>query len=314
MLDFTGKKIVITGSDGFLGSFVLDELKRSGVKEESLFLPTFPDYDLRSMDNCLKAIAGRDVVIHLAARVGDANEQKAKPAEFFYDNLLLGVQMIEAARRAKIKKIVLIGTMNSYPAIAPSPFVENSLWDGYPEAVNAPYALAKRVLAVQASAYYEQYGLQSVYLIFSNLYGPRFNIDTPRSFLVTMIKKICDAKINNYPSVELPGTGLPIREFLYASEAARAIVLALKNYSTSEPLNIGSGEAVTLRLLADLIAKLSGYSGNIIWTGGKRVWDDSVRCLDFKKAMKEIGFSPKIKLSDGLRSTIDWYISQKNKP
>ncbi len=310
MLELRGKRIVITGSSGFLGSWIIKELLSKGVRREDIALPVFPEYDLRSSEHCLRILKKGDIIIHLAARLGTVRDQQAHPGEFFLDNILIGTEMLEAARISGAEKILLVGSINSYPAALTPPFREKNLWDGYPEKENASYGLAKRLLDVQSRAYRAQYGLSSVYVILPNLYGPGYDILKPSTFISLLVQKFFDANAAGEKTVFLQGTGSPSREFFYVEDAARGLVEALCKYDNEEPLNMGSGDVVILRDLAALIAEESGFSGEIKWDG-KALGPDAVRFLDSSRAKQEIGFVPKVGIQEGIRRTIAWYRKER---
>jgi len=265
-MELMGKKIVVTGGAGFLGGFVVDELKRRGVPRENIFVPRSSEYDLRIRENCEKAVRGQDIVIHLAARVGGIGFNREKPAELFHDNIMMGVQLMEAARLAGVQKFVAVGTICSYPKFTPVPFREEHLWAGYPEETNAPYGLAKKMLAVQAAAYNAQYGFNAINLMQVNLYGPRDNFDLESSHVIpALIRKAVEAKKRGDTFVEAWGTGKPTREFLYVEDAARGIVFATERYNKPEPVNLGSGMEISIKDLTEKICGLVGFSVEIRW-------------------------------------------------
>jgi GDP-L-fucose synthase len=304
------KKILVTGGGGFFGSHLIDKLvNKRGVHLENIRIPLSNNCDLRLYDNCTKAVKDMDVVIHLAAKVGGIGYNKKYPGTLFYDNAVMGIQLIEASRKEEIQKLVLIGTVCAYPKYTQVPFKEESLWDGYPEETNAPYGIAKKMLLTQSKAYRKQYDLNSIYLLPVNLYGPRDNFHLEYSHVIpALIRKMVDAKIKKLKKVTVWGTGKVSREFLYVEDAADGIILATERYNKSEPVNLGMGKEITIRKLVRLISELVGYKGEI-------VWDTSMpdgqprRCLDTKKAKKEFGFQAKTSLIKGLGKTINWYKS-----
>jgi len=310
---FANKRILVTGGSGFLGSFVVEKLKARGCKD--IFVPRSKDYELVEM-NAVKKLysdAKPEIVIHLAARVGGIGANRANPGRFFYDNLMMGVQMMEVGRQTGIEKFVAIGTVCAYPKFAPLPFHEEDLWNGYPEETNAPYGLAKKMLLVQAQAYRKQYGYNAIYLLPVNLYGPGDNFDPESSHVIpALIHKCIKAQRLAPPSVVVWGTGKPTREFLYVEDAAEGILLATEQYNKPDPVNLGAGFEISIKDLVDLIVKLTGFRGEITWDSTKPDGQPR-RMLDVTKAEKEFGFKAKTKFEEGLRKTIEWYISNRNK-
>jgi len=309
---WNGKRVLVTGGAGFLGSFVVNRLVQEGVNREMLRIPRSHEMDLRSWDNCLKVVRDIDIVIHLAARVGGIGFNQKYPATLFFDNSIMGIQLMEAARRENVKKFVAVGTVCAYPKFATVPFKEDNLWNGYPEETNAPYGLAKKMLLVQAQAYRQQYGFDAIYLLPVNLYGPGDNFHPEHSHVIpAMIKKMVDAKDEKRKEVVLWGSGGASREFLYVEDAARGIVMAAEKYDKSEPVNLGRGEEITISELAKLIAELAGYEGTIIWDGVKPDGQPR-RCLDVSRAAREFEFLAGTSLRQGLAKTIEWYVEQKH--
>jgi len=309
-MNLKNKKILVTGGAGFLGTFVVKKLLERGIPRKNIFIPRSKNMDLRNFKNCQKAARGKDIVIHLAAKVGGIGFNKEKPGELFYDNLAMGVQLMEAARQAKVKKFVAIGTICAYPKFTPVPFKEKNLWDGYPEETNAPYGLAKKMLLVQSQAYRQQYKFNSIYLLPVNLYGPGDNFDPKSSHVIpALIKKVIDAKKNNRQSIEVWGTGKASREFLYVEDAAEGIVLATERYDGAKPVNLGSGSEIKIKKLVQLICKLMDFKGKIIWDISKPDGQPR-RCLDISEARKKFGFKAKINFRVGLTKTTDWYLTQ----
>ncbi len=307
MTFWDGKRILATGGAGFLGSFVVDTLLSKGISKDCIRIPRRRDMDLRRWENCIKAVKDIDVVIHLAAKVGGIGFNRGYPAELFYDNAIMGIQMIEAARQEGVEKFVCLGTVCAYPKFTPVPFVEEELWNGYPEETNAPYGLAKKMLLVQSQAYRQQYGFNSIYLLPVNLYGPKDNFDPRSSHVIpALIKKFIDAKRDNKRTVEVWGTGNASREFLYVEDAARGIVLAAERYNKPEPVNIGAGREIKISELVNLIADLTDFKGEIIWDRSKPDGQPR-RCLAISRAKEEFGFEPKVDFKEGLRKTIEWY-------
>jgi GDP-L-fucose synthase len=304
---FVRKNIVVTGGNGFLGSHLIEELRSSGC--ENVLAPRSLEYDLRRPEGVSRLYDNMrpDVVIHLAAVVGGIGANRENPGSFFYDNLMMGVEMMEQARRRGVEKFVAVGTVCAYPKFTPVPFKEDDLWIGYPEETNAPYGLAKKMLLVQAQAYRQQYGFNAVYLLPVNLYGPRDSFDPARSHVIpALIKKCVDAVENGARKIEVWGTGSASREFLYVSDCARAILLATQQYNKADPVNIGSGREITIRELTSLIADLTGFKGEISWDSSKPDGQPR-RCLDVARAKSEFGFHAKTEFVQGLRTTIDWY-------
>jgi len=314
MMDLKNKKILITGAHGFLGRHLVKKLLgNGGVPEENLFLPTASDLDLRKWENCKTAVAGQDIVIHLAAKVGGIGFNQEKPGELFYDNIIMGVQLIEAARQANVKKFVAIGTVCAYPKFTPVPFKEEDLWIGYPEETNAPYGLAKKMLLVQSQAYRAQYGFNSIFLLPLNLYGPGDNFNSSSSHVIAaVIKKVYEAKKNNNDFIELWGTGKATRGFLYVEDVARGIILATENYEKSEPVNLGSALEISIKDLAQLICKLMDFKGEIRWDSTKPDGQPR-RGLDVSRAKQEFMFEAKTDFAEGLKNTIDWYNKELSK-
>jgi GDP-L-fucose synthase len=315
---FENKRVLVTGGSGFLGSFVVEKLKARGCK--NIFIPRSKDYDLVEMEAVRRLYrdAKPDFVIHLAARVGGIGANRANPGRFFYDNLMMGVQMMEVGRQRGIEKFVAIGTVCAYPKFAPVPFHEEDLWNGYPEETNAPYGLAKKMLLVQSQAYRDQYGFNAIYLLPTNIYGPRDNFDLESSHVIpALIRKCVDASppTSNLqpPTVTVWGTGKPTREFLYVEDAAEGILLAAEKYNKPDPVNLGAGFEISIKDLVNLIAKLTGFGGKIIWDSAKPDGQPR-RILEVTKAEKEFGFKAKTDLEQGLKKTIAWYIAnQKTK-
>ena len=309
MLDLTGKHILLTGGAGFLGSWVRRALVARGVPDHQIFVPRSDTLDLRQWENCEQAVAGRDVVIHLAGNVGGIGYNREHPGELFYDNLMMGVQLMEAARLAGVEKFVAIGTVCAYPKHTPVPFAESSLWDGYPEETNAPYGLAKKMLLVQAQAYRQQYGFNAIYLLPVNLFGPEDNFDLASSHVIpALIRRIAEAMDAGQDEVEVWGTGSASREFLYVEDAAEGIVRATERYDSPEPMNIGAGREITIRDLVTTICRLLGYKGRIRWDASKPDGQPR-RMLDTSRAERECGFKARVTAEDGLRRTIEWYRS-----
>lgn len=307
MENLNKKRILISGGAGFLGSFVLREFRRRGCK--NLFIPRSKDYDLVEMADVRRLM--RDfrphVIVHLAAKVGGIGANQENPGKFFYDNLMMGVQLMEAARRSCVEKFVATGTICAYPKYTPVPFKEEDLWEGYPEETNAPYGLAKKMLLVQAQAYRQQYGFNSIFVLPVNLYGPGDNFEPDSSHVIpALIKKCCDAIRENKKEIVVWGSGRATREFLYVEDAARGIFRATRLYDKPDPVNLGAGFEISIRVLANRIAHLTGFTGRILWDKTKPDGQPR-RCLDAAKAKKEFGFTAKVSFDEGLKKTIRWY-------
>ena len=312
-MQLKNKKILVTGGKGFLGSYVVRELLKRGLSSDQIFVSSSKTADLRKWDACNRIVKKMDIVIHAAGKIGGIGLNKEKPGELFYDNIIMGAQLMEAARRAGVKKFVSIGTVCAYPNITHIPFREDNLWNGYPEETNAPYGLAKKMLLVQGQAYKKQYDFDSIFLLPVNLYGPGDNFDPERSHVMpAMIKRVFDAKQKKKKFIEVWGTGRATREFLYIEDAARAVVLATEKYESPDPVNIGSGMEISIKNLTKLICKILAYKGEIRWDTAKPDGQPR-RCLDISKAKKEFGFEAKIEFNEGVKKTIDWYVDIKKK-
>lgn len=304
---WSDKKVLVTGGAGFLGSHLVEELQRRGLPKENIAIPRSKDADLRVWENCMDVCDDQDVVFHLAASVGGIGYNQENPATLFYDNAIMGVQLMEAARRQNVKKFVQLGTICSYPKFTPVPFKEENLWDGYPEETNAPYGLAKKMLLVQAQAYRQQYSFNAIYLLPVNLYGPRDNFDPQSSHVIpALIRKFVEAKERGDHSVTLWGTGKATREFLYVEDAARGIVMAAEKYDGAEPVNLGAGFEISIADLAAMIKEIVGFDGELIYDATKPDGQPR-RMLDTSRAEKEFGFRAEMMFQEGLERTIEWY-------
>ncbi len=307
------KEVLVTGGAGFLGSFVVEKLLEAGVDRNKIRIPRSRETDLRNWENCLKSVSGADIVVHLAAKVGGIGFNRDFPGELFYDNAIMSVQLMEAARIAEVKKFVAIGTVCAYPKFTPVPFKEEDLWGGYPEETNAPYGLAKKISLVQAQAYRQQYGFNAIFLLPVNLYGPGDNFDPESSHVIpALIMKFVEAVETGKKEVEVWGTGNASREFLYVEDAAEAILLAAERYNNPEPVNIGAGFEIRISDLAQLIAKFTGFKGEIKWDKSKPDGQPR-RCLDVSRAREEFGFTAETPFEQGLEKTIKWYLSNKDR-
>ncbi|MCD6442001.1 GDP-L-fucose synthase, partial [bacterium] len=278
-----------------------------GVPKKNIFVPLHSKFDLTKLENCKKVVKNKDIVIHLAAMVGGIGLNREKPGQIFYDNLMMGVQLMDEARKANIEKFVAIGTICAYPKFTPVPFKEKNLWNGYPEETNAPYGLAKKMLLVQAQAYRQQYDFNAIYLLPVNLYGPGDNFDPKFSHVIpALIKKIYDAKKKNEKYITVWGTGKATREFIYVEDATEGIILATEKYNKADPVNIGSHMEISIKDLIHLICKLMDYKGEIRWDSSKPDGQPR-RMLDTSRAKKEFGFQAKTPFEQGIKKTIEWY-------
>lgn len=304
---WTHKTVLVTGGGGFLGQQVLAKLDAAGCQK--VISPRKREYDLRERSEIARLLKSTapDLIIHLAAVVGGIGANRLHPGAFFYDNAIMGIELIEYARRLNVRKFVCLGTICSYPKFAPVPFREEDLWNGYPEETNAPYGLAKKMLLVQAQAYRKEYGFNCIYLLPVNLYGPKDNFDPQTSHVIPgLIRKLLEAKARGERTVTCWGTGSASREFLYVEDAAEAILLAAERYNKADPVNIGSAHEITIRELAELLSKLTGFEGELIWDATQPDGQPRRR-LDVARAEREFGFLAKTSLVDGLRQTIEWY-------
>lgn len=301
------KRICVTGGAGFLGSFVLEALKQRGATD--IFVPKIEEYDLVNPQDIQRVLdlSQPDIIIHLAALAGGIGANRARPADFFYINLMMGVQLMHEAWKRGVSKFVAIGTVCAYPKFTPIPFKEENLWEGYPEETNAPYGLAKKMLLVQAQAYRQQYGFNAIYLLPVNLYGPKDNFNLETSHVIpALVRKCIEAQERGEKEVFLWGDGSPTREFLYAGDAAVGILTAAEFYNGSEPVNIGSGQEISIKDLAELITRLTGYEGKLVWDTTKPNGQPR-RALDTSRAAEYFGWRASVPFDEGLRQTIAWY-------
>lgn len=304
-----GKRVVVTGGNGFLGKHLVSKIEAKNPK--SIFIPSSDEFDLRKYEDCLEVAIKGDVVIHLAANVGGIGYNREFPANLFDDNILMGTFMMMAARATNVEKYIALGTICAYPKFTSIPFKEENLWTGYPEETNAPYGLAKKMQLVQAQAYRQQYGFNAIFLLPVNLYGPGDNFDPKSSHVIpALIRKFIEAEEAGSKEVVVWGTGEASREFLYVDDAAEGIILATEKYNKSEPVNLGSGFEITIKDLANLIKKYSGFKGDIIWDKTKPDGQPRRR-LDVSRAKKEFGFTAKTSFEEGLKRTIEWYKDNK---
>ena len=308
-MDLKNKKILVTGGNGFLGKNVVRNLENLGISD--IIIQSSSDCDLRNMGNCKKAVDGIDVVFHLAAHVGGIGLNREKPGELFFDNLMMGTQLLHESKMANVKKFIALGTVCSYPKFTQIPLSEDDIWNGYPEETNAPYGLAKKMLLVQSKAYREQYDFHSIVVIPTNLYGPDDNFDPSSSHVIpALILKIFNAKKNNLDQIEVWGDGSPTRDFLFVDDAAKGIVQAAEKYDEIPPLNLGSSEEISIKKLVSLISNILDYNGKIFWDKLKPNGQPR-RCVSYIRAKEKIGFEPKTRLSDGLKQTIDWFLNRQ---
>ena len=309
---WNNKRVCVTGGAGFLGSFIVEKLYERGAK--NVFVPRSRDYDLVDLNAIQRMLddSQPDLIIHAAAKSGGIGVIKEFPADFFYENLMMGISLLHEAHRRRIRKFVAIGTICSYPELAPTPFKESDLWAGYPEKTNASYGLAKKMLIVQAEAYREQYGYNAINLLLGNLYGPRDDFDLQTSHVVpALISKFLDARKNDNSEVELWGDGSPTRDFLYVEDAAEGILLAAEQYNDDKPANLGSGLEISIRDLAEIVAELVDYKGDFVWDVSKPN-GQPLRVLDVRRAKERFGFEAQMPLRKGLQHTIEWYKANRS--
>ena len=310
-MQWKDKRVLVTGGAGFLGSFVVEKLREREC--QTVIVPRSKDYDLRDRDAIIRLFreARPELVIHLAAIVGGIGANQAHPGRFFYDNAIMGIQLMEYARQFGVQKFVAVGTVCAYPKFTAVPFKEDDLWNGYPEETNAPYGLAKKIMLVQAQAYRAQYGFNAIYLLPVNLYGPRDNFDLESSHVIpAMIRKCAEAKATGAAEIILWGDGSPTREFLYVEDAAEAIFLAAEHYNADQPVNLGCGEEISIRDLAQLITEEVGFRGRITWDTTKPNGQPR-RCLDVSRAKELFGFHARHTFREGIRQTVAWYLAQR---
>jgi GDP-L-fucose synthase len=310
---WTSRRVCVTGGAGFLGSYILEGLRQRGARE--VFVPLIEEYDLVQQRDVLTVLdrANPDVVIHLAAHVGGIGANRLHPAEFFYDNLMMGVQLMHECWKRGVEKFVALGTVCAYPKFTPVPFREEDLWNGYPEETNAPYGLAKKMMLVQSQAYRQQYGFNSIFLLPVNMYGPRDNFNLQTSHVIpALIRKCVEAKEAGREEVVLWGDGSPTREFIFVRDAAEGILLATERYNSSDPVNLGSGREISIRDLATLIARLTGYEGRFIWDTSQPNGQPR-RALDTSQAETLFGFRARTSFEAGLRETVDWFLANRDR-
>lgn len=306
-LDLKEKRILVTGGAGFLGRQVVQKLTEAGADPQKITVPRSRDYDLRSLEACQRAVDQQDIIIHLAAHVGGIGLNLIKPAELFYDNLMMGAQLIHAAYQAGVQKFVCVGTICAYPKFTPVPFKEDDIWNGYPEETNAAYGIAKKALLVQLQSYRQQYGFNGIYLLPVNLYGPEDNFDPVSSHVIpALIRKVYEAQQRGDKELPVWGDGSPSREFLYSEDAAQGIVMGTQFFNEPDPVNLGTGYEITIRNLVELICELMEFKGEIVWQTDKPNGQPR-RCLDVERAKQSFGFEAQTDFREGLKKTIDWY-------
>jgi GDP-L-fucose synthase len=306
-LDLQDKRIVVTGGAGFLGRQVVDQLLKAGANLDKILIPRSREYNLCNYEACQKVVQGQDIIIHLAAHVGGIGLNREKPAELFYDNLMMGTQLIHCAYEAGVEKFVCVGTICAYPKFTPVPFKEDDLWIGYPEETNAPYGIAKKALLVQLQAYRQQYNFNGIYLLPVNLYGPEDNFDPRSSHVIpALIRKVYEAQQRGDKQLPVWGDGSPSREFLYSTDAARGIVMATQSYNEPDPVNLGTNHEVKIRDLVETLCELMGFEGEIVWETDQPNGQPR-RCLDTQRAKEKFGFVAEVGFKEGLKNTIEWY-------
>ena len=306
-LKLENKRILVTGGAGFLGRQVIDQLCQNGAERDKITVTRSHDCDLRVWENCQRAVDQQDIIIHLAAHVGGIGLNREKPGELFYDNLIMGTQLIHAAYQQGTEKFVCVGTICAYPKFTPVPFKEDDIWNGYPEETNAPYGIAKKALLVQLQSYRQQYGFNGVYLLPVNLYGPEDNFNPSSSHVIpALIRKVQEAQTRGEKQLPVWGDGSPTREFLYSTDAARGIVMGTQFYNDAEPVNLGTGYEISIKDLITLICELMGYDGEIVWETDKPNGQPR-RCLDTERAKQAFSFTAEVEFRTGLKSTIDWW-------
>ena len=306
-LKLENKRILVTGGAGFLGRQVIDQLCQNGADRDKITVTRSHDCDLRVWENCQRAVDQQDIIIHLAAHVGGIGLNREKPGELFYDNLIMGTQLIHAAYQQGTEKFVCVGTICAYPKFTPVPFKEDDIWNGYPEETNAPYGIAKKALLVQLQSYRQQYGFNGIYLLPVNLYGPEDNFNPNSSHVIpALIRKVQEAQTRGEKQLPVWGDGSPTREFLYSTDAARGIVMGTQFYNDAEPVNLGTGYEISIKDLITLICELMEYDGEIVWETDKPNGQPR-RCLDTERAKLAFGFTAEVEFRTGLNNTIDWW-------